>query len=99
MVNDVIYRILILCMIILNLQAKIVDNETAFLHGDIDVEIYMDCPEGLKHEPDECVKLNHTIYGLVQSARQFWRKLVKCLTDLGTGSSHKQAQKNLWSVL
>ena len=59
------------------------DIETAFLHGDIDVEIYMDCPEGLEHEPDECVKLNHTIYGLVQSARQFWRKLVKCLTDLG----------------
>ena len=82
-VNDVTYRILIICIILMKLQAKIVDVETAFLHGDIDVEIYMNCPEGLEHTPDECVILNHTIYGLVQSARQFFKKLVKCLTDLG----------------
>ena len=28
-----------------NLSAKIVDVETAFLHGDLEgIEIYMDCP-------------------------------------------------------
>ena len=82
-VNDVTYRILIICIILFKLQAKIVDVETTFLHGDINVEIYMDCPEGIEHTPDECVILNHSIYGLVQSARLFFKKLIKCLTDLG----------------
>ena len=82
-VNDMAYRILIICMILFKLTGKLVDVETAFLHGDIDVEIYMDCPPGLDAEPDECVQLNHTIYGLVQSARQFFKKLEKCMKDLG----------------
>ena len=82
-VNDVTYRILIICMIIFKLCGKLVDVETAFLHGDIDVEIYIDCPPGLESEPDECVQLNHTIYGLVQSARQFFKKLEGCMIDLG----------------
>ena len=43
----------------------------------------MDCPEGLEHEDDECMLLNKTIYGLAQSARQFFKKLIQCLTSLG----------------
>ena len=40
-------------------------------------------PQGLNAKPDECLKLNKTIYGLVQSACQFFKKLIKCLKDLG----------------
>ena len=37
----------------------------------------MDCPQGLEDsKEDEYVKLLHTIYGLVQPARQFRKKLV-----------------------
>ena len=60
------------------------DVETAFLHGDLEgIEIYMDCPKGLESEPDECLSLNRTTYGLVQSARQFFKKLITCLKSLG----------------
>ena len=44
----------------------------------------MDCPQGLEDaEEDECVKLLHTIYGLVQLARQFWKKPVNGLNNMG----------------
>lgn len=83
-VNDLTFRVLLVLMIIHGLDAKIVDVETAFLHGDLEgIEIYMDCPKGLKAEKDECLVLNKTIYGLVQSARQFFKKLKACLKDLG----------------
>jgi hypothetical protein len=83
-VNDVTYHIVLLCMLIWKVAGKIVDVETAFLHGDLDgIEIYMDCPQGLEHEPDDCLLLNKTIYGLAQSARQFFKKLTTCLKSLG----------------
>ena len=44
----------------------------------------MDCPQGMfEAREDECLKLNQAIYGLVQAARQFWKKLVKILKTLG----------------
>ena len=61
----------------------IIDVETAFLHGDLEEEIFMDCPQGLENEPDECLKLNQSIYGLVQSARQFYKKFVTTLRKIG----------------
>ena len=70
-VNDVSYRIMIAMMMSMGMKAKIVDIETAFLHGDLEEEIYMDAPEGIGATEDEVVKLEQTIYGLVQSARQF----------------------------
>jgi hypothetical protein len=43
----------------------------------------MDCPKGMKHEDNECLMLQKTIYGLVQSAKQWYKKLVTCLQKLG----------------
>jgi Reverse transcriptase (RNA-dependent DNA polymerase) len=34
-INDVTFRILLVMMFTLNLKAKVVDIETAFLHGDL----------------------------------------------------------------
>ena len=65
---------MIAIMMMMGLKAKIVDIETAFLHGDLEEEIYMDAPEGIGVTEDKVVKLEQTIYGLVQSARQFWKK-------------------------
>ena len=63
--------------------AKIVDIETAFLHGDLDVEQYMECPKGLKAKEEEALLLMQAIYGLTQSARQFWKKICEILIKIG----------------
>ena len=54
-------------------------------HGDLEEEIYMEAPEGIDASDDEVVKLEQTIYGLVQPARQFWKKLRNVLKTLGFG--------------
>jgi hypothetical protein len=82
-VNDVTYHILLVCEIMWKLTSKLVNLETAFLHGDLVKEIYMDYPNGLEHKNDECLLLQQTIYGLVQSASQFFKKLVKCMKKIG----------------
>ena len=41
----------------------------------------MEIPKGLKAEENECLLLKKTIYGLVQSARKFNRKLVSALKE------------------
>jgi hypothetical protein len=43
----------------------------------------MDCPDGLEHEPDECLILLKAIYGLVQAARQWYKRFVEHLKSIG----------------
>ena len=81
--HDITFRILILAMILLGLSAKIVDVETAFLYGELDEEIYMECPPGMKSKADEILILGQCIYGLVQSARQDHEKAVEILRKNG----------------
>ena len=43
----------------------------------------MDCPQEIEDaKEDKCVKLLHTIFGQVQSARQLWKKLVNGLKNM-----------------
>ena len=66
------------------LQSKLVDVETAFLRGDLEEEVYMDCPEGMVDiGEDEALLLKSTIYGLVQNARQYYKKATSILKYLG----------------
>ena len=71
-------------------DADIVDIETAFLYGDLEEEIYMKIPEGyadyLETEFDDntCLLLVQTMYGLVQAARQYYKKFIEVMvTKLG----------------
>ena len=83
-INDVTWRILIVAKMMWKLKAKIVDVETAFLHGDLEEEIYMEAPEGLGLERDkQCVLLKKSIYGLVQAARMYFLKFMKVLRIIG----------------
>jgi len=80
--NDVTWRILLVAMIVWGLDAIIVDVETAFLHGDLEEEIYMNLPQGMNGESDECLLLLKALYGLVQGARQWWKKFVGILKHI-----------------
>ena len=90
-VNDITYRLLIIAMIIFHLSAKIVDVETAFLYGDLDEKIFMECPPGMSEvyagqeniSSDDVLELGKCIYGLVQAARQYFKKAVATLKKIG----------------
>ena len=64
---------------------EIVNIETAFLYGELEEEIYMKIPEGLSTfleteiNSGDCLIFDKSIYGLVQAARQFHKKLVTVL--------------------
>ncbi|RVW31737.1 Retrovirus-related Pol polyprotein from transposon TNT 1-94 [Vitis vinifera] len=56
----------------LDLEIQRMDVKTAFLHGDLDTEIYMEQLEGfvLKGKEDYVCKLKKSLYGLKQAPRQ-----------------------------
>lgn len=82
-VNDITLRIAVTLMIQDGLDAIIFDVETAFLHGDLEELIYMDCPKGMVHDSDECLLLVKTIYGLVQSSARYHKKISEVFESLG----------------
>ena len=80
-IHDVSWRMLVVIMMVNKYDAKIVNVETAFLYGDLEEEVYMTCPE--IHGPDEVLELLHSIYGLVQAARQYYKKFISVLKKIG----------------
>ena len=75
-------------MILEGLDAKVIDIDNAFLNGDLDHEIFMKMPEGYKgciqdYEDGKALKLDKAIYGSVQAARQFWKKLTSKFKEAG----------------
>jgi hypothetical protein len=65
----------------LEIEVKVVVIEFAFLNGDLKVTINMEIPKGMKNEKDEYLVLNKAIFGLVQSAREFYEKLMSALKE------------------
>jgi Reverse transcriptase (RNA-dependent DNA polymerase) len=74
---------MLIAKLVWGLQALIIDVETAFLHGILSKEIYMNAPNGMDIEGNKCLRLKKNIYGLVQSAREFYKKLICELKNLG----------------
>ena len=66
-----------------------VDIDNAFLNGDLEHEIYMKIPEGYDEvinprvDKEDCLILQKAIYGLVQAASQFWKKIVDKMQEGG----------------
>lgn len=81
--NDVTCRLLLIYSILNGLDTMIYDVQTAFLHGTLSEEIYMECPEGMEHEEDEILLLLKTIYGLVQASAEYYRTYKTTMEKIG----------------
>nr|GEY89651.1 retrovirus-related Pol polyprotein from transposon TNT 1-94 [Tanacetum cinerariifolium] len=90
----------------LDLEVEQMDVKTAFLHGDLDKEIYMEQSEGfqVKRKKDYVCRLQKSLYGLKQAPRQWFNmdkaKVVSSpltpnfkLTDKDCPSSKKNIEK------
>jgi hypothetical protein len=69
-INDVLFRIILIGMMAWNLKAKIIDIETVFLHFDLEESIFMEIPSGIELGDIKSLVLKKTIHGLVQSTSQ-----------------------------
>jgi Reverse transcriptase (RNA-dependent DNA polymerase) len=78
-INDVSFRILLVAKLVWDMKSTIIDIETAFLHGNLDEEIYINIPSGLIVDPNKKLIRKKTIYNLVQSARKFYENLIEVL--------------------
>ncbi|KAL2248429.1 UNVERIFIED_CONTAM: Retrovirus-related Pol polyprotein from transposon TNT 1-94 [Sesamum indicum] len=73
-----------------NWELKQMDVKTAFLHGDLDENIYMCQPAGFidKSKPDFVCLLKKSLYGLKQSPRQWNKKFDSFMHSLKFNRSH-----------
>lgn len=59
------------------------DVKTAYLHGELEEEVYMEPPPGCPNVSSNVCKLNKAIYGLKQAGRTWYRTLDKILKAQG----------------
>ena len=66
-----------------DLECEQMDVVTAFLNGDLEEDIYMEIPEGLRTPENEGMvcKLLKSLYGLKQAPRQWYAKIHQYLLD------------------
>jgi len=80
-----------------NLELEQMDVKTAFLHGDLEEEIFMSQPEGLpdfenltepQTEPTRVCQLNKSVYGPKQSPRQWYKKFDAFMVSINFSRSN-----------
>ena len=76
-------RILLALVAQFDLELAQLDVKTAFLHGDLEEEIYMSQPDGFKIAGKEnwACKLNKSLYGLKQSPRQWYKRFDRFMME------------------
>ena len=98
--SDMTFKTMLALWINMEYDCLALNVQTAFLYGNLEEELFIDLPEGykifLKENNEEIgahkyLKLQKTLYGLVQAGREWWKIFVKMLKDkLG----FKQFQNN-----
>ena len=87
MVNDVAFRVVVARILIENLKGKVVNNDSVFSKGYLEHVIYMKIPEKYDEmlnkdvDKEDCLILQKAIYGLVQGARQHWKKIIDKIVE------------------
>ena len=74
---------------------EIVDITAAFLKADLDEEIYIEWPDGIADfhyenkstMTENCIRLDKAMYGTVQAAYQWFKKLWDCLLDMDSSKA------------
>ena len=72
MVRHTSIRVVLAMVAHLDMELEQMDVKTAFLHGDLEEQIYMEQPEGFSQPGQEHLvcKLKKSLYGLKQSPKQ-----------------------------
>lgn len=73
------------------------DVNNAFLHGDLDEEVYMKLPQGFATENDTRVcRLKRSLYGLKQASRNWYHKFTVFLLSIGFSQSKADHSLFIW---
>ena len=78
-------RLVLKIVVAENLHLEQLDVKTAFLHGDLEEELYMRQPEGfIKEDRKNLVcRLKKSLYGLKQALRQWYKKFDSFMSSHG----------------
>jgi len=85
--SEITLRILLILWILEDFFAEVADVQTAFLHGDLEEELFIKIPQGYneflseldEHINSKFLQLTKSTYGLVQAARSWWQKFTSVL--------------------
>ena len=81
-----------------NWEVHQMDVHNAFLHGDLQEEVYMCMPHGFSHpDPSKVCRLRKAIYGLRQAPRCWFTKLSSALEKFGFVQSYSDYSLSTYS--
>jgi hypothetical protein len=78
-------KILISCAVNFRWYLHQLDVKNAFLHGDLEEEVYMEIPPGFANNqtPGKVCKLKKSLYGLKQSPCIWFDRFKRAVCDMG----------------
>ncbi|KAE8181852.1 hypothetical protein CF336_g8764, partial [Tilletia laevis] len=77
-----ILRLFCALVAVLDMDLHQIDFETAYLNANLTHDIYMLPPDGVELEPHQVLKLRRALYGLKQSAHDWYAVLPRLLEDV-----------------
>jgi hypothetical protein len=90
-------RVFLAVAVIRGWELHQMDVHNAFLHGDLDEEVYMSLPPGFSGvSPGKVCRLRKSLYGLRQAPRNWFSKLASALKSFGFVQSY--ADYSLFSL-
>jgi hypothetical protein len=89
--NEMTIRIVMVLMVMASWWGELLDVQGAFLTGEMDPknQCYLHVPEGFErfYPSNVVLRLLKTLYGLKQSAYEFWKMLVMAMKHMGCNRS------------